>query len=280
MLGLVADNYVMILRYGWPTIDNKGDPAYGKPVNGNMDDDGIDNADHIYYDYSPSNNPEIDAAIMSLSHSFLYECYWPSPSGWSTQNTSDTYNAPTLTIQGAIIQYYRGAVSGGNIYTGSSNFTQPQLESGYEKKYWFDVRMRSEMPPYFLLPANSGWGVLNWSMTTNKVSAMEQATSIAVMQDDPDDQNPVSNGTALQLTATVSPDDAPQTVTWFFSDSKGNSITDPTYDPATGSTIDPNTGLLTAGTAGTGTVYVTATANGSTHADGTPVTYTATIYIN
>jgi hypothetical protein len=132
------------------------------------------------------------------------------------------------------------------------------------------------MPPYFLLPANSGWGVLNWSMTNNKVSALEQATSISVTQDDPDDLNPVPHGTALQLTVIVSPDDAPQSVTWSLTD--GNTgKTGQITDSATGSAIDPNTGLLTAGTAGK--VNVTATANGSTYAGGTPVVGAATIYI-
>jgi Tfp pilus assembly protein PilX len=224
MLGLIAYNYVMILRYGWPYDQS---PYYvGTAGNNNTGN----------YDYSPlssaagANNVVLDAAVMAINYSFLYECNW-APYLSSTY-ASNPY--PILNVTGSIIQSFRGAVAGDyNV----------NLGCGYEKNYWYDNRMQYETPPYFLPPGNSGWGILSWSSIPPSNITFTQAQNITV----PQDGSSVSQGKGLQLSATVAPNSAPATVTWSFSPYPTETIT----DPATGSSIDPYTGFLMAGTKGT-----------------------------
>ncbi len=264
MLGLIANNYVMILRYGWPTGST---PGYT----------GIDPVAGTYNDYSPNCNTEIDAAIMALHNSFLYEGYWPSDIAPDITNPAQLANAYQLTINGAVIQNNRGGVSSYILAQGGSGSTQ--LGCGYLKNYWFDARMQYESPPYFLLPGNSGWGISDWAMTSNPSNlefppwtGIEGAAGIAVSAQG---SATLSPGTAMQLSATLidpatgnpvttwtDPSTGqlisiPETVTWSISGVDGASV-------PVGTTIDPN-GLLTAGTPGSGSgsvmVDVTATSN-------------------
>jgi Tfp pilus assembly protein PilX len=78
----------------------------------------------------------IDAAILSLQHSFIVDnwAYGPSPGD--------------LTVHGAIAQRFRGPVGTGS---GSS------ISTGYSKNYWYDNRLRYRSPPYFLDPVNAAW---------------------------------------------------------------------------------------------------------------------------
>jgi hypothetical protein len=81
---------------------------------------------------------QIDAAIMSLTHSFIVDNYYcGGPLG-------------VLTINGAITQYYRGAV-------GTSGGT------GYIKNYTYDDRLRYRSPPKFLDPVQAGWVVKTYN---------------------------------------------------------------------------------------------------------------------
>jgi hypothetical protein len=75
---------------------------------------------------------QIDAAIMSLTHSFIVDNYYCGTT------------LGTLSVNGAIVQYYRGAVgtSGG---------------SGYIKNYTYDDRLKYRSPPYFLSPLAAQW---------------------------------------------------------------------------------------------------------------------------
>jgi hypothetical protein len=81
----------------------------------------------------------IDAAILSLRHSFIVDNYsCGSPYG-------------DLHVMGAIAQKYRGPVgtgSGGSIVT------------GFLKDYTYDDRLRFRSPPYFLAPVDAAWTVL------------------------------------------------------------------------------------------------------------------------
>ena len=77
----------------------------------------------------------IDAAILSLAHSFVVD-------NWSCGN-----RLGDLTVNGAIAQKYRGAVG----------TTAP---SGYTKIYNYDDRLRYRSPPYFLEPIAASWGVV------------------------------------------------------------------------------------------------------------------------
>lgn len=77
---------------------------------------------------------QIDAAILSLTHSFIVDNYYCGAS------------LGTLTVNGAIVQYYRGTV-------GTS------AGSGYIKNYTYDNRLRYRSPPKFLNPLKAGWVV-------------------------------------------------------------------------------------------------------------------------
>jgi hypothetical protein len=78
----------------------------------------------------------IDAAIMSVGHSFFadnYDCGLP---------------LGTLHVNGAIAQRFRGTVA---TSAGSS------VATGYVKDYNYDDRLHYRNPPYFLDPVESAW---------------------------------------------------------------------------------------------------------------------------
>jgi hypothetical protein len=120
LLGLVANNYVSVFH----------------PV----DDDG-DNL-NIPGHSSPFNNATIQAAILSVQHSFR------------VQNFDDGNPLGNLNITGAIAQEFRGAVG---TFSGTSSV------SGYTKNYVYDTRLKYLSPPYFLDPVKSAWGVATWA---------------------------------------------------------------------------------------------------------------------
>jgi hypothetical protein len=78
------------------------------------------------------NDIEIDAAMLAIQHSFIADHY----------NCGNDLG--TLEIHGAISQKFRGPVGTvGN--------------SGYEKDYTYDDRLRYLAPPHFLDPVESAW---------------------------------------------------------------------------------------------------------------------------
>jgi hypothetical protein len=119
-LGLIADNFIRVAHRVSRDTDGS--------CNGN---------------YAPANEPtvmdvRIEAAILSLKHSFI----------------ADNYNCGklgTLTIVGAVSQRYRGTVS---------TFSNSTIVTGFTKNYWYDDRFRYRSPPYFLSPVDSAWGVV------------------------------------------------------------------------------------------------------------------------
>jgi hypothetical protein len=84
-------------------------------------------------------NVTIQAAILSLRHSFLVDNYACGRLG-------------TLTVNGGIVQKYRGVVG-----TGTTTGT---ISTGYAKNYWYDDRFRYRSPPYFLSPVVASWEVV------------------------------------------------------------------------------------------------------------------------
>jgi hypothetical protein len=82
---------------------------------------------------------QIDAAILSLLHSF----------------TVDNYDCGSklglLTVKGAIAQKYRGAVGTGGSSSGGT---------GYIKDYRYDDRLQYRSPPFFLDPIAASWHVI------------------------------------------------------------------------------------------------------------------------
>lgn len=87
---------------------------------------------------------QIDAAILSLNHSFTVDHYFcGNPLG-------------TLTVNGAIAQKFRGPVGrGGNSVT-----------NGYVKNYNYDDRLAFRSPPHFLDPVQSAWKIIRQTEQT------------------------------------------------------------------------------------------------------------------
>jgi hypothetical protein len=119
-LGLIANNFVRVGH----KVSRSGSTCYGN--------------------YDSTDEPKvtdvrIDAAIMSLQHSFIVDNY-------------NCGRAGTLTVNGAIVQKYRGPVGTGN---GVS------ISTGFLKDYWYDDRLRYLSPPYFLDPVRAEWQTLH-----------------------------------------------------------------------------------------------------------------------
>jgi hypothetical protein len=88
----------------------------------------------------------IDAAIMSVSHTFQVQNY----NAYSTNNPNPNVNGRgTLTVLGAIAQEFRGTVGG----------TVNGTAVGYSKQYSYDTRLRNIAPPKFLQAVSTTYGV-------------------------------------------------------------------------------------------------------------------------
>ena len=57
----------------------------------------------------------------------------------------------TLTVYGAIAQYYRGAVG---------TFSGGSVASGYVKSYDYNYRLKNREPPFFITPTDSPWQIV------------------------------------------------------------------------------------------------------------------------
>jgi hypothetical protein len=79
-------------------------------------------------------NVRIEAAILSLAHSFIVDNY------------ACGNRMGTLTVKGAIAQRFRGPVG----------TTAP---TGYTKNYMYDDRLKYRSPPFFLDPVSAAWKV-------------------------------------------------------------------------------------------------------------------------
>ncbi len=108
MLGLIANNFVRVYH----------------PCSG-----GTNQTGYIA-------NPDIDAAILTINHSFIVDNY----------NCGRQSQLGSLNVTGAIAQKYRGAVG-----TYGSNNT------GYAKNYVYDDRLHYLQPPNFIDPVQASW---------------------------------------------------------------------------------------------------------------------------
>jgi hypothetical protein len=113
VLGLIANNFVRVGH----KVNRSANPCANS--SNAMDDKGL----------------RIDAAILSLQHSFIVDNY---NCGHALGN---------LSVTGAIAQRYRGPV-------GTSGGT------GFLKDYVYDDRLRYRSPPFFLNPIDSAWGIV------------------------------------------------------------------------------------------------------------------------
>lgn len=84
-----------------------------------------------------ANPMTIDAAILSLNHSFIVDSFHCGA------------NLGTLTVRGAIVQKFRGAVGRGS--------------AGYTKAYSYDSRLRYRSPPKFLDPVQAAWRIQTYN---------------------------------------------------------------------------------------------------------------------
>jgi len=104
------------------------------------------------YAYTPmlgDTNREVDAAILSSSHSF------------GVQNFDRGGTRGTLTVKGSIAQDFRGVVSSGT--------------NGYVKSYGYDPRLRYLAPPKFLSPVTTSYGVT--TLTESKTGFASDGTA-------------------------------------------------------------------------------------------------------
>jgi hypothetical protein len=103
---------------------------------------------------SGASNPNvtIDGAILTLQHSFFVDNY---QCGGTPQGT--------LTVHGAIAQYFRGIV--GTVGA-----------SGYLKNYNYDDRLSLILPPYLFDLQNTEWEVFRESLCNTAVAHSNTAS--------------------------------------------------------------------------------------------------------
>jgi hypothetical protein len=118
VLGLIANNYIQVFH----------------PVDCGNSGNGCNAAGDI-------TNPIIQAAMISLQHSFIVPNY----------DSGGTFG--TLTVTGAIAQKYRGPVG---------TFSGGVIVTGYAKAYTYDSRLKYLSPPLFLNPIQSAWQTSTW----------------------------------------------------------------------------------------------------------------------
>jgi hypothetical protein len=119
VIGLIANNFV---RVGHP-VKNRTTDRYGNVTCTNVTS---------AYD---NGNLQIQAAILSIDHSFIVDNY----------NCGNDLG--TLSVTGAIAQRYRGPV-------GTS------ADTGFLKNYKYDDRLKYRSPPHFLNPVDSAWQIV------------------------------------------------------------------------------------------------------------------------
>ena len=128
-LGLIANNFVRVYH---PIDRSKACSSSSANATSSPEDPS----------YGSMTNPVIDAAILSINHSFIVD-------NWACGTSLGN-----LTVLGAIAQEYRGTVG---THSGST------IVSGYSKNYSYDYELRYHQPPFFLDPVQAGWGILQES---------------------------------------------------------------------------------------------------------------------
>lgn len=144
MLGLIANNDILILHYGWP---KKAYDSDGKDDSWDFEWEWKNwgwwlSPDYKWgkvnktYDMGP-HNLTINAALFSVNEGFGYEDHGKGP------------RKGDIILWGNITQKERKAVG----IIGST---------GYNKKYAHDPRMFYDYPPHILEPINVGWEIHEW----------------------------------------------------------------------------------------------------------------------
>ena len=137
LLGLIANGFIRVYH---PVLNRSSGATSATCDNASS----TSGAAELPYG-NPPGSIEIDAAILSLQHSFTVDNYYcGNPLG-------------TLTVKGAIAQKYRGPV-------GRGSGTSPT--NGYIKNYSYDDRLRFRSPPHFLDPVQTAWKVMRQTEQT------------------------------------------------------------------------------------------------------------------
>jgi Tfp pilus assembly protein PilX len=118
VLGLIADNFVRVSHAV------------------NRDDDGDCQGNRAAPDGKVMRDITIEAAILSLNHSFIADNH-------------DCGELGTLSVTGAIAQRYRGPVG-----------TSGSGRTGFVKNYRYDDRLKYRSPPFFLTPIKAAWNIM------------------------------------------------------------------------------------------------------------------------
>jgi hypothetical protein len=133
VLGLIADGFVRVYHPVTP---------YPRSTQGSCSNNtGTGGAAANVWNVAGPTNVRLDAAVMSVQHSFIVDNYYCGA------------QLGTLTVNGAIAQSLRGPV-------GTTGGT------GYYKNYNYDDRFRVVNPPYFLDPVNSAWHLVRFNEQT------------------------------------------------------------------------------------------------------------------
>jgi hypothetical protein len=121
LMGLIADGFI---RVAHPVTSFNG------------------NADPPTCTTQNAGDRRIDAAMLTLQHSFTVDYYYCGGA------------IGKLTVNGVIAQRFRGTVG-----TGNSTMTT----SGYVKDYEYDDRLAYRAPPHFLDPQQSAWRISRYT---------------------------------------------------------------------------------------------------------------------
>jgi Tfp pilus assembly protein PilX len=127
VLGLIADKFVRVSHAVDRSQNCSTSAANRKATNGTT----------TTSDDAAMENITIEAAILSLNHSFIADNH-------------DCGELETLSVTGAIAQRFRGPVG----TTGSTSRT------GFVKNYKYDDRFRYRSPPFFLTPIKAAWNIM------------------------------------------------------------------------------------------------------------------------
>ncbi|MFA5524054.1 MAG: hypothetical protein WDA24_06830 [Tissierellales bacterium] len=191
MLGLIANNNIYILHYGWPKKAYNSD---GRDDSWNFEwGSWVDNGGYVRkkLDSGTYNNIKIR---YRGTYSTLRVGYgkndhlkpgefdvWEPDEKWSTKNKTYDMGPHNITIHAALFSvnqgfgyedYDKGPRKGDITLWG--NLTQRERKpvgtigrTGYNKKYAHDPRMFYDYPPHILEPTNVGWEIHEWKELNN-----------------------------------------------------------------------------------------------------------------
>lgn len=184
MLGLVANNNIMILHYGWPKMpmSSDGGKSYWD-FEWEWGDYGIYEKERlnagIYYDITIKGKGKY--SILKVGNgkndNLIPGDYyvWKPDLSWGKKDYTYDMAPKDITIHAALFSIKQGfGFEGYNEGVGKGkitlwgNITQSirkpvkQGIPGYDKNYFHDPRMFYDYPPHILEPTNVGWEVHDW----------------------------------------------------------------------------------------------------------------------